>query len=241
MKKITIEAKKIEYELNNDGLYSIFFQIENGYLTFCRNLDEDEQIYIEHNDQSNAIYINPQNIKYVAQNGKMELVISEDVNLETDFIKHFIIEFSPVGTKEYKKIEKALTCIWEVAETEETDFVKEWNLSSFKKREDSGFLFTKQLVGHEVNGGVGYSRRKESAIENLLKVGKNIFSNVEELDKNAKEIIENTFPNVNVTELNLNHITFDDVRYFSFSYLFGKEQIIVQFKKNFKLEQILKI
>ncbi|MDR2905199.1 MAG: hypothetical protein LBU73_04535 [Helicobacteraceae bacterium] len=108
-----INATNVEIDLDNDGLYSILFKYKNEYFTLCRNLDEeDEQIYIENNDQGNAVYVNPERINYVLQNGEIEFDIDKEVKFDMDFANKYIIKFSPVNTKQYNDIKEALENIF---------------------------------------------------------------------------------------------------------------------------------
>jgi hypothetical protein len=98
---------------NEDGLYSVFFEYEGGYITFARNeAEEDNDIYIEKDNQSYAIYVLPSNIKYILQDSKIEFIIDKEVELEIDFERHFIIDFFSIDFKQYKDIEKTLMRIW---------------------------------------------------------------------------------------------------------------------------------
>ena len=108
-----ITATNVEYDLDNDGLYSVLFKYKGGYFTLCRNLyEDDEQIYIERDNQNNAACVSLKKMNYILQGNKIEFVIDKEVKFDIDFPKTHIIDISLIDSKQYHCIEKVLKHIF---------------------------------------------------------------------------------------------------------------------------------
>ena len=105
-------VKNISYILNDDeGLNSLFFEHENGYFCISRLNDEDN-IYMELNDQSNGEYFEQDIFDSDFSNGKISFKIDLDNKKIIEYLKSnnkkydsFIninIIFKPVEQKMFK-------------------------------------------------------------------------------------------------------------------------------------------
>ena len=121
----------------------------------------------------------------------------------------------------------------------EKDFIKELNLKSFDT--ENGFYFTIDLLDHEIHGSFN---SKEKQLENLINIAKDVFKNIKELNKNAKELIQKEYSDDDVNELKLDDLIFYKNSTFSLGYFTtetpaGKEWIYVKLKKDFTIEKEL--
>jgi ribosomal protein S15P/S13E len=117
----------------------------------------------------------------------------------------------------------------------EKNIIKELALNSFDT--ENGYYFTKDLLGYEIHGCFNC---KNEQLNNLTNMAKNVFKHIEELNKNAKNIIQENYPDEDVDELPLDDIIFYDDNTFSFGYPTeeteaGQEYIYVKFDKDFKM------
>ena len=113
-KNKTINAKEVvDYDLAKGGFYTITFVSENNsYFSLCRDFDEeDEKIYFEIDEQCNALYAFPEEVTYNLDNGVIEFSF-KDIELETYFEKHIIINFPTVSEEQFNAIKKTLENIW---------------------------------------------------------------------------------------------------------------------------------
>ena len=102
----------ISYDLDVDGLYSVFFEYENGYFCLSRNLDEDdEEVYLEKDEQNDAVYIYPNKIKYTIDNSKVEFLIDKNIDLK-NFSHHWVLHIEFMDVKQYSEIEQVLIKIF---------------------------------------------------------------------------------------------------------------------------------
>jgi len=247
---VKLEITNICCESNNDeGLKSLFFEYIGGYFTIA-GTDDDNNIYIEKDDQSNGQYFDPDYFEYSFINGEIKLYMNLDDKKTLQYLKNnnlnanlygsIILTFAPVSLAEFDEMNKIIKWLFKKSKTNEIDISKEWNLSSFTISKEGGFLYTKKLLGYDVNGGVDYNQKKNE-LEKVIALGKRVFDNIDELDKNAKKIIREEEYLDNVAELKLDNITFSGFKHFSLIYKTEQGSIIVQFKHNFTLEQILEI
>ena len=118
-----LQVTNMSYELDNeDGLNSLFFEYDGGYFTIAR-MDEDENIYLEKDDQSNGQYFDPDCFEYNFRNGEMALIINlnnirilqylKDNNLNADLYRNITLIFEPVRSERFKEMGNTLDRIFE--------------------------------------------------------------------------------------------------------------------------------
>jgi uncharacterized protein YrzB (UPF0473 family) len=110
-----INAKAVvDYNKENGGFYTITFLSENnGHFTICRDFDEeDEKIYFEIDDQINASYIFPQDVKYNLENGSIDFMFNNNTKPNTNIANHTVVKFPIVQKEQFDMIKKTLEKIW---------------------------------------------------------------------------------------------------------------------------------
>ena len=118
-----LKVTEISYELDNeDGLSSLFFECEDGYFTIAR-MDEDENIYLEKDNQSNGQYFNPDCFEYsfvperisfsINLNNKRILQYLNENNLDAAMYGNIALLFEPVPPQNFKEMGEVLDKIFD--------------------------------------------------------------------------------------------------------------------------------
>jgi len=117
-----LKVTDITCELDNeDGLSYLLFKYAGGYFSIGR-MEEDENIYLEKDDQSNGQYCDPDCFEYCYENGEIELSIDLDSkrilqylkenNLSADLYGHTVLIFDPVNPEKFKEMSNVISRIF---------------------------------------------------------------------------------------------------------------------------------
>ncbi len=110
MKKYKTQNIIIEPEDDN-YLASVYFDFGNHkYLTVCRNLEEDEDVYIEKNEQTHSGYSNK--INYQIQTNYVKFVIPSDLAIILNCPTEFEVEFN-INQEKFNQLGSTLKNIFE--------------------------------------------------------------------------------------------------------------------------------
>ena len=118
-----LNVTNISYELDNEeGLSSIFFEYEGGYFTIAK-MEDEENIYLEKDDQSNGQYFDPDCFEFSLRNGIFSLSINlnnkriirylEDNGLNVDLYGSTALVFEPYTVERLKEISNVLDRIFQ--------------------------------------------------------------------------------------------------------------------------------
>ena len=121
-KNMELKVTNITCELDNeDGLSYLLFQYAGGYFSMGR-MEDDENIYLEKDDQSNGQYFDPECFEYCYENGEIELSIDLDSkrilqylkenNLSADLYGNTVLIFDPVLPEKFKEMSHVISRIF---------------------------------------------------------------------------------------------------------------------------------
>jgi len=96
---------------DEDGVNSLFFEYNDGYFTISR-MDEDEDLYIEMNDQSNGFYSSIDFVQYCYENGEIEFFFDEELIEKYNIIKDITLYFQPLDNNKFEDFKKTLKNIF---------------------------------------------------------------------------------------------------------------------------------
>ena len=168
---------------------------------------------------------------------RKNIATSESVNLSANLYENIVLTFDPAPPEKFGKMSETIKRLFKKTEIDGASIVKEWFFRYLSSRKEEIFCLLNNFRIMKSAAELTAIVRKKTNWKGWLVY---LYS-IDELHKNTKEIIQEEYLNENVDELKLYNMTFSDFRYFSLIYQCEQERIIVQFKKNFILEQILKI
>ena len=107
-----LEVINISYEIENDeGLSYLHFETKDGYYSISR-LDEDDELYMELNEQSNGKYFSPDCFEFDFYNGDISFYVDEDRELDVGIYQNITLKFEPVDIERFKEMGVALEKIF---------------------------------------------------------------------------------------------------------------------------------
>ena len=117
-----LQVTKISYELDNEeGLSYLFFEYDSGYFSIAK-MEEDENIHLEKDDQSNGQYFDPDCFECSFWNGKIRLSINlnnkrilqylKDNELNADLYGNTVLIFEPVPLEKFKEMSNVMNKIF---------------------------------------------------------------------------------------------------------------------------------
>jgi len=116
------KVTNISCELENeDGMSYLLFKYTGGYFSIGR-MEDDENIYLEKDDQSNGQYFAPDCFEYYYENGEIQLSIDleskriwqylKDNNLNADLYGNTVLIFDPVIPEKFKEMSNIISRIF---------------------------------------------------------------------------------------------------------------------------------
>jgi hypothetical protein len=98
---------------DEDGVNSLFFEYSNGYFSISK-IDEDEELYIEFDDQSNGFYSSIDFVQYCYTNGEIEFLFDEELIKKHTIFKKITLYFQPLNNKKFEDFKKVLKNIFPI-------------------------------------------------------------------------------------------------------------------------------
>ena len=117
-----LKATNISYELDNEEVLSyLLFEYAGGYFSIGR-MEDDENIYLEKDDQSNGQYFDPDCFEYSFENGELIFSINldskrilqylKDNKLDADLYGNTVLIFDPVPSEKFKEMSNVISRIF---------------------------------------------------------------------------------------------------------------------------------